>query len=128
MVAIEPVTAITNPSGAGGWVFGRRGHVYAFAGAMYFGGWTPDTAGPENGSGRDCVALVPTATGQGYWLVSDAGEVYSYGDAIFPGNYQRAWGGGVIIGAFRNGRMPTIGGVSLVRDDGTNLNIYALPA
>jgi hypothetical protein len=128
MVAIEPVTAVTNPSGAGGWVFGRQGHVYAFAGAAYFGGWTPGEPGPPNRSGRDCVALVPTATGRGYWLVSDAGEVYSYGDAQWPGNYQLAWGGGVIIGAFRNGRMPTIGGVSLVRDDGANLNVYALPA
>jgi hypothetical protein len=127
MIAIEPVGTATNPSGAGGWVWGRRGHVYGFDGSPYYGGWTSDQPGPENRSGRDCIALVPTLTGMGYWLVSDTGEIYAYGDAPWPGNYNSAWGAGAIIGAFRNGRIPRVGGVTLVRDDGQNLNLYRLP-
>jgi hypothetical protein len=87
MIIIEPVAAVSHPSGIGGWQFGRQGHVYALDGAQHFGGWTPEQAGPTNHSGRDCVALVPTATGNGYWLVSDSGETYGYGDARWPGNY-----------------------------------------
>jgi hypothetical protein len=129
MIVIEPVTAVSNPAGPGGWEFGRRGHVYALDGAQYFGGWQPDQAGPTNHSGRDCVGLVPTATGRGYWLVSDSGEVYAYGDAQWPGNYDlKAWGPGAITGAFRNDRISVIGGLTLVRDDGEKLNLYRLPA
>jgi hypothetical protein len=128
MIAIEPVSAVSNPAGPGGWEFGRRGHVYALDGTEHFGGWTADQAGPTNHSGRDCVALVPTATGKGYWLVSDSGELYSYGDAQWPGNYDfKAWGSGVITGAFRNDRIAVTGGVTLIRDDGENLSLYRLP-
>lgn len=128
MIAIEPVGSATNPGGAGGWVYGRQGHVYAFDGAPFYGGWSPDQPGPENRSGRDCITLVPTYTGMGYWLVSDSGETYAYGDAPWPGNYNPAWGAGAIIGAFRNGRIARTGGLTLVRDDGKALNLYRLPA
>jgi hypothetical protein len=60
-------------------------------------------------------------------LVSNLGEVYAYGDAVNPGNYQSKWGAGEIIGAWRNSRQPG-GGITLLRDDGKNLNRYALPA
>jgi hypothetical protein len=55
-----------------------------------------------------------------------AGELYAYGDAGQVGNYQAAWGDGVVIGAWRNHNVPN-GGVTLLRDDGKNLNRYALP-
>ena len=121
---IEPVASIPFPGKLGsGWVFGRRGQVYAFGGAGYFGGWNPGTPGPDNRSGRDCVALAPTADGDGYWLISDAGEIYGYGAAKFPGNYQQKWGSTdelPIVGGFANAR----GGVDLVRID---LDLYSLP-
>lgn len=125
-VAIEPVGSATHPNGDAGWVFGRRGHVYSFNGSGFFGGWPEGEAGPTNRSGRDCVALVPTESGNGYFLVSDTGELFAYGDAKYPGGYQSQWGKGEIIGAFRN-RKQAGGGVTLVRDDGANLNQYALP-
>lgn len=135
-VVIEFVAAVPRPGG-GGYEFGRRGHVYAFGAAKdhHYGGWPSDMAGPDNRSGRDCIGLVPTATGLGYWLVSDAGEVYAYGDAKWTGNYDVAtWGSGPIIGAyandkpFRNDADVLIGGLTMIRDDGINANLYDLPA
>jgi hypothetical protein len=122
-LVIEPAGAAPRPQDDGGWAWGRRGHVYHFGLARYYGGWDDKT---RNGN-RRCVALVPTLSGNGYWLVSDLGEVFAYGDAKYPGNYRSEWGAGAIIGAYRNARQ-TNGGVTLVRDDGENLNRYALPA
>lgn len=119
-VAIEPVSSVTrwvDGKPAGGYVFGRRGHVYAFDGAPFVGGW-PGAQPGETIDRDDCIALVPTRTGGGYWLVGGSdGDVYSYGDAVWPGNYrQDEWGHSAIVGAFLNdqGNQPC-GGVTMVR-------------
>lgn len=123
-LVIEPVGAVDRPQSDGFWAFGARGHVYAMGAARHLGAWDDLTRNDPN---RRCVALVPTESGNGYWLVSSAGEVYAYGDAPQTGNYRsKDWGAGLIIGAFRND-LQTNGGVTLVRDDGINLNPYALP-
>lgn len=124
-VAIQPIgSASMQGNVEGGWIVGAQGHVYAFGGAHHYGGWDDATRHGD----RRCVALVPTFTDNGYWLVSNQGEVYAFGDAPFTGNYQSVWGPGHIIGAYRNNHIPGPGGVTLVRDDGVNLNEYALPA
>lgn len=123
VVVIDPVASVprlVEGRPAGGWEFNRHGQVYAFDGAPYFGGW-----GPESHQG-ECVALVPSLTGSGYTLVDAGGECFSYGDAKYPGNYRAdLWGPGVVVGAFVNGRVAMVGGVTLVR---TDANLYRLPA
>lgn len=118
-LVIDPVGVAERPQHDGGWAFGAHGHVYAWGKAQYRGGWDDPT---RNDPSRRCVALVPTLSGEGYWLVSATGETYDY-QAPRVGNYNSAWGLGVIIGAFANDRQ----GLTLVRDDGERLNCYALP-
>jgi hypothetical protein len=120
-IAIDPICSATWHDGHGGWIFGAKGHVYSFGGAGYFGGWDDAT----RARGIPCVAGVPSKSGNGYWLVSAIGETFGYGDAAHPGNYQAAWGAFPIIGAYRDDAK---GKLVLVRDDGKNLNLYALPA
>jgi hypothetical protein len=120
-IAIDPIGSATWHEGHGGWIFGAKGHVYSFGGAGHFGGWDDAT----RARGIPCVAGVPSKSGNGYWLVSAVGEVYGFGDAAHPGNYQVAWGAFPIIGAYRDDSK---GKLVLVRDDGKNLNLYALPA
>lgn len=129
-VAIEPVSSVprwVDGKPAGGYVFGRRGHVYSFDGAPFFGGW-PSSQPGQNIDRADCVAMVPTLTGKGYWLVSGSdGDVYSFGDAEWTGNYRAdAWGpSGGIVGAFVHAMSShPCGGITLVR--GVDLATYHL--
>jgi hypothetical protein len=123
--AIDPVASVLRPGG-GGYLFGSRGHVYAFGGAPYCGGWQDDTDTGDD-SRTDCIALVPTLTGKGYWLVAKDGAVYTYGDAPYPGGYRPdEWGASTIIGAYPNAKLPDTGGLTLIRS--IDLNVYDLPA
>ena len=126
-IVVDPIGTAQHPTADGGWIANRKGEVFAFETAKYFGGWSSDTPGPSDESGRDCKAIVATATGNGYWLVSDFGEVFAYGDAYWTGNYVETWGDFPIKGAYRNGRQKPQGGLTLVRDDGHALNLYRLP-
>ena len=77
----DVVGATGTPDGAGYWLVGADGGVYAFGDARYFGsvpglGITTD----------DVVALVATPDGAGYWLVGADGGVYAFGDARYFGS------------------------------------------
>jgi hypothetical protein len=63
------------------------GHVYAFAGAHWFGNATKSPA--------TTVAIDRTPSGDGYWIVNEFGQVYAFGDAAWFGNADRTtWGVG----------------------------------
>jgi hypothetical protein len=77
----EPIVAgATTPSGAGMWLFGSRGGVFAFGDAGFHG----------SGSGLRfsgaVVDAMATPTGRGYRLVDAGGGVYAFGDASFEGS------------------------------------------
>jgi hypothetical protein len=123
--AVDPVASVLRPGG-GGYLFGRRGHVYAFGGAPYLGGWQDDPD-PGDDSRTNCVALVPTLTGNGYWLVGADGAVYTYGDAPYTGGYRaNDWGDSDILGAYPNDKIPGTGGLTLIRS--IDLRLYDLPS
>jgi VCBS repeat-containing protein len=64
--------------GAGYWLLGKDGGVFAFGDAKYFG--------PNRNQGRDIAGMAATASGNGYWTVDDDGDVFAYGDAIDYGS------------------------------------------
>ncbi len=78
----EPVVAppSTGGSGAGYWMAGSDGSVYAFGDARNLGG-PAAVLGPVA-----AVDLEPSPSGNGYWVVDARGRVYAYGDARHLGN------------------------------------------
>jgi hypothetical protein len=63
------------------------GHVYALAGAHWFGNVL--------NSPMATVAIERTPSGNGYWIVNAFGQVYAFGDAAWFGNANRTtWGVG----------------------------------
>ena len=68
------------PQGNGYWLVTKQGAVYAFGGAVYYGGADRlDLAAP-------IVGIVATPDGKGYWLIGADGGLFNYGDAQFYGN------------------------------------------
>jgi len=65
------VDAVARPVGAGYWLVGGDGGVFALGGAPYKG----------NALGQDIVGMAPTPSGNGYWLVGSDGHVFNRGDA-----------------------------------------------
>jgi hypothetical protein len=77
----EP-TAVPGPpaGGAGYWMLGSDGVVYAFGEARHLGQ-------PATGlGGARAVDLESTPSGAGYWVVDDWGGVFAYGDARHHGD------------------------------------------
>ena len=66
--------------GGGYWQVTATGAVYAYGGAVYYGG---ANGGPLN---SPIVSIVPTPDGLGYWLIARDGGVFSFGDAQFLGS------------------------------------------
>ena len=63
------------PQGNGYWLVTKQGAVYAFGGAVYYGGADRlDLAAP-------IVGIVATPDGEGYWLIGRGWGLFNYGDA-----------------------------------------------
>ena len=67
-------------AGAGYWVLGSDGGVFAFGTARFHGS---TGAAKLN---QPIVAMAATPTGGGYWLVARDGGVFAFGDASFHGS------------------------------------------
>ena len=68
------------PDGAGYWMVGSDGGVYASGDAQFFG---------STGSlhlNKPIVGMAATPSGHGYWLVASDGGIFAYGDAQFYGS------------------------------------------
>lgn len=69
----------STPSGAGYWIVGSDGGVFAYGDAVFYGGMGGQPlAAPV-------VGMSCTPSGAGYWLVAQDGGVFAYGDAGFYG-------------------------------------------
>ena len=75
------VAIVATSDGAGYWLIGADGGVFAFGDAGFVGSL------PALGVHvSDIVGAVPTADGKGYWLVGADGGVFAFGDAGFVGS------------------------------------------
>ncbi|MFZ0250414.1 MAG: hypothetical protein WAL61_10765 [Acidimicrobiales bacterium] len=78
--ANAPVVAVAaTHDGAGYWLAGRDGGVFAYGDAGFFG-----SAGALR-LNAPIVAMAGTPDGGGYWMVASDGGVFTYGDAGFFG-------------------------------------------
>jgi hypothetical protein len=77
----SPVAGIAStPDGAGYWIAGTNGDVYAFGDAVSYG----SRAGmPLN---KPIVGIASTSDGKGYWLLGGDGGIFAFGDAQFYGS------------------------------------------
>ena len=73
-----PMERSSFKGGAGYWLLGKDGGVFAFGDAKFFG--------PNRNQGNDIAGMAATASGNGYWTVDDDGDVFAYGDAIDYGS------------------------------------------
>jgi hypothetical protein len=71
--------AIT-PDGAGYWMVGGDGGVFAFGDATFYGSTGNITLN------KPVVGMAATPDGKGYWFVASDGGVFAYGDAKFYGS------------------------------------------
>ena len=69
------------PAGAGYWMLGSGGHVYAFGAAADHG-----NAEGKLAPGARAVHLEPTPSGNGYWIADSSGRVTAAGDATRLGD------------------------------------------
>jgi hypothetical protein len=76
----NPAYTDGDPAGAGLWVLGRDGGVFAFGASGFHG----STGGMR--LNRPVVAMAPTRSGRGYWLVASDGGIFAFGDAVFHGS------------------------------------------
>ena len=74
------VGMVPSANGAGYFMVGSDGGVFAFGDAR-FAGSCPGIGGC---AGR-AISVVPDASGEGYWLVTESGHVYAFGDAPYLG-------------------------------------------
>ena len=72
---------VSSADGAGYFMVGGDGGVFAFGDAKYFG-----SCPGIGGCSGTAVSVMPDATGQGYWLVTATGAVYAFGDAPYDGS------------------------------------------
>jgi hypothetical protein len=70
----------TRPDGRGYWLVSRRGRVFSFGKAAYFGGASRQMTGDR------AVDIAATPTGLGYWIFTASGRVMSFGDAVHHGD------------------------------------------
>lgn len=80
MMQAPCVEIISTPSGAGYWLFGADGGVFAFGDAQFFGsmGGIPLQ--------KPITGAAVTHDGTGYWLVAEDGGVFAFGHAGFFGS------------------------------------------
>ncbi|MFT7645371.1 MAG: serine protease [Candidatus Poriferisodalaceae bacterium] len=76
----EIVGGATTPSGAGAWLVGADGGVFAYGDAGFFG-----SAGHLQ-LNLPIVGMAATPSGNGYWLVASDGGIFTYGDAVYYGS------------------------------------------
>lgn len=69
----------STPTGAGYWIVGSDGGVFAYGDAEFFG----SMGGEELAA--PVVGITSTPTGRGYWLIAQDGGVFAFGDAPFCG-------------------------------------------
>ena len=106
-----PVSAPPSASdpGAGYWLVGQDGGVFAYGSATFKG---------STGAlklNKPMVGLAPTPSGAGYWLVASDGGIFSFGDASFRGSTGAMKLNKPIVGM---AATPTGGGYWLVASDG----------
>ena len=73
-------TLAPTASGAGVWLAGIDGGVFAFGDAGFFG-----SMGGKR-LNQPIVAMAPSPSGRGYWLVASDGGIFAFGDARFYGS------------------------------------------
>lgn len=69
----------STPSGAGYWIAGSDGGVFAYGDASFFG----SMGGKQLNA--PMVGITATPSGKGYWLIAQDGGVFAFGDAKFLG-------------------------------------------
>jgi hypothetical protein len=97
------------PDGAGYWMVGSDGGVYASGDAQFYG---------STGSlhlNKPIVGMATTPDGKGYWFVGSDGGIFSYGDAQFYGSTGGIHLNKPIVGMTAT---PDGGGYWLVASDG----------
>ena len=83
-IPVPPMTSVTMAAtrdGAGYWLVGDDGGVFAFGDAAFHGS-VPGLAI----SIRDVIGMAPTPDGNGYWLAAADGGIFCFGDAPFHGS------------------------------------------
>jgi peptidoglycan/xylan/chitin deacetylase (PgdA/CDA1 family) len=107
---VAPVVGMAaTPSGAGYWLVGTDGGIFAFGDAQFYG----STGGQR--LNRPVVGMASTPGGHGYWLVASDGGIFAFGDAQFYGST-----GGMTLNRPVVGMAPTPSGHGywLVASDG----------
>jgi hypothetical protein len=97
------------PDGAGYWMVGSDGGVYASGDAQFYG---------STGSlhlNKPIVGMAATPDGKGYWFVGSDGGIFSYGDAQFYGSTGSLHLNKAIVGM---AATPSGNGYWLVASDG----------
>lgn len=69
----------STPSGAGYWIVGSDGGVFAYGDASFHGSMGGQPLGAP------IVGITATPSGRGYWLIGQDGGVFAFGDAPFAG-------------------------------------------
>jgi peptidoglycan/xylan/chitin deacetylase (PgdA/CDA1 family) len=108
-LAAPVVGMAATPSGAGYWLVGTDGGIFAFGDAQFYG-----SAGGLR-LNRPVVAMAATPDGRGYWLAASDGGIFAFGDAGFYGST-----GGMALNRAVVGMAATPGGRGywLVASDG----------
>jgi hypothetical protein len=96
-------------TGAGYWIVGSDGGIFAFGDAGFHG-----SMGAQR-LNAPVVAMASTPNGQGYWLVGSDGGIFSFGDAPFFGS-----AGGIALNApiVAMAALPSGAGYWLAASDG----------
>ena len=108
--ANAPVVAMAaTHDGAGYWLAGRDGGIFAYGDAGFFG-----SAGSLH-LNAPIVGMAASRDGGGYWLVATDGGIFSYGDAAFAGSAGSLALNAPVVGM---AGTPNGGGYWLVARDG----------
>jgi len=104
-----PIVAMAiTPSGAGYWLVGADGGVFAYGDAGYYGSMGAQLLN------QPITGMAATADGLGYWMVAADGGIFAFGDAAFHGSM-----GGIPLNQPIVGMTPSPGGgYRLVAADG----------
>ena len=97
------------PDGAGYWLVGSDGGIYAYGDAGFYG-----SAGALT-LNAPIVGMAATPDGKGYWLVASDGGIFAYGNAAFAGSAGALALNAPVVGM---AATPRGGGYWLVASDG----------
>jgi len=118
------IDSATSPGGAGAYMLGTDGGVFALGDAEWLGS-VPQVL-PGTVLDQPIVGIAADPDGRGYWLVAGDGGIFAF-DAPFEGSVPAVLGPGDKLAAPVNGMVPYGNAYLLFASDGGAFNFSRLP-